>query len=99
MGVTMAVGTDAGSSGVHHGKAVQTEIQLFIEAGFSVEGAIRCASRNGALLMGLSDRGRIAQGMRADFLAIRATVEKVPEALDNIVYYVAEGKRIHIKNG
>ncbi len=99
MGVTMAVGTDAGSTGVHHGKAVQTEIQLFVAAGFSVEGAIRCASRNGAILMGLTNRGRIAPGMRADFLAVRAPVEKVPEALDNIVCHVAGGKRIHVTNG
>lgn len=96
LGVTLAVGTDAGSTGVHHGRAVRTEIQLFVAAGFSVEEAIRCASRIGARLMGLPDRGRIAPGMRADFLAVRAPVNSLPAALGDIVCHVAQGKRIRV---
>ncbi|MBC2745007.1 MAG: amidohydrolase family protein [Desulfosarcina sp.] len=94
LGVTLALGTDAGSPGVHHGLSVKEELQLFISAGFSVEGAIRCASRNGALLMGLSDRGEIAPGMRADFIAVNAPPEKVPDALHQIAHRVVEGRAI-----
>ncbi|WP_054689463.1 amidohydrolase family protein [Desulfosarcina cetonica] len=92
LGVTLAVGTDAGSPGVHHGTAMQTEIQLFIKAGFRVEAAIRCASRNGARLMGLLDRGKISAGLRADFLAVRTPPQTLPQALHAIVYRVVNGR-------
>lgn len=96
LGVTLALGTDAGSPGVHHGSSVQEELRLFISAGFSVEGAIRCASRNGALLMGLPERGKIAPGMRADFMAVKGPVEHVPEALHRITCRVVEGRSIEL---
>ncbi len=91
MGVTLALGTDAGSPGVHHGLAVKQELRLFVAAGLGVADAIRCASRNGALLMGLRDRGEIAAGMRADWIAVKAKPEKVPEALDDIAFRMIDG--------
>ena len=94
LGVILAVGTDAGSPGVHHGSAVKSEIELFIAAGFSTEAAIRCASRNGALLMGMDDRGEIAAGMRADFIAVGAPPENVVEALGRIVCVVVAGETL-----
>lgn len=94
LGVTLALGTDAGSPGVHHGASVQTEILLFVAAGLSVEEAIRCASRNGALLMGLSDRGKIAAGMRADFLAVRTSPGGLPEALHRIDHRVVTDRSL-----
>jgi imidazolonepropionase-like amidohydrolase len=92
LGVRIALGTDAGSPGVHHGLAVQEELRLLIMAGFSVEGAIRCASRNGALLMGLSERGTLAPGMRADFMAVRASVANLPDELHRIAHRVVGGR-------
>jgi imidazolonepropionase-like amidohydrolase len=94
LGVLIALGTDAGSPGVHHGLAVQEELRLLIAGGFSVEGAIRCASRNGALLMGLSERGTLAPGMRADFMAVRAPVAQVPDELHRIAHRVVGGRSI-----
>ena len=96
LGVTLAVGTDAGSPGVHHGSSVQEELRLFIAAGYSVEGAIRCASRNGALLMGQPQRGKLAPGMRADFMAVRGTVGHVPDRLHQIACRVVEGREIRL---
>ena len=92
LGVKLALGTDAGSPGVHHGSSVKMELMLFVTAGFTVEEALRCASRNGALLMGLSDRGEIAPGMRADFLAVRTLPDELPEAMDRIVHRVVAGQ-------
>lgn len=92
MGVALAVGTDAGSPGVHHGKAVKEELQLFVAAGLSVEEAIRCASRNGARLMKLADRGELTPGMRADFMAVKGPPGGVPESLDRIEHRVIEGR-------
>ena len=94
LGVLIALGTDAGSPGVHHGLAVQDELRLLIGGGFSVEGAIRCASRNGALLMGLSERGTLAPGMRADFMAVRGPVAQVPDELHRIAHRVVGGQLI-----
>jgi imidazolonepropionase-like amidohydrolase len=94
LGVTLALGTDAGSPGVHHGSSVKAELELFIAAGLSVEEAIRCASRNGATLMKLADRGKIAPGQRADFLAVRAPVEQVPEHLHQLAHRVVDGQAI-----
>jgi len=96
LGVTLAAGTDAGSPGVHHGRSLKEEIQLFVTAGFSVEGAIRCASRNGALLMRLPERGKIAPGMRADFLAVKASPKHVLDALHQITHRVVNGRAIDL---
>lgn len=94
IGVTLALGTDAGSPGVHHGFGVKMELKLFVSAGYSVEEAIQCASSNGARLMGLLDRGRIAPGMRADFMAVQSQPEQVPEFLHRIAYRVVGGRVI-----
>jgi len=98
LGVTLALGTDAGSPGVHHGASVKTELLLFVAAGYPVEEAIRCASHNGALLIGLSDRGKIAPGMRADFLAVRTLPDALPEALDRIAHRVVAGQLLALKS-
>lgn len=97
MGVTVALGTDAGSPGVHHGKAVKEELRLLILAGFSIEAAVRCASQNGAALMKLSDRGTLAPGMRADLLVLKGAVEQVPEALEDIFHLVVGGQIVDIQ--
>ncbi len=94
LGARLAVGTDAGSPGVHHGSALKEELCLFVAAGFSVESAIQCASSNGAKLMGLADRGEIARGMRADWLAVEGPPEQVPALLHQIAYRMVAGRLI-----
>ena len=94
LGVILAVGTDAGSPGVHHGHSLKEEIQLFMAAGYGLEGAICCASRNGARLMGLDDRGEIAAGMRADFLAVAAPPQELIDAWGRFSCRVVAGERI-----
>jgi hypothetical protein len=39
----MAVGTDAGSPGVHHGEAVREEIESLVVAGLGLDEAVQCA--------------------------------------------------------
>ena len=84
LGVSLAVGTDAGSIGVHHGSGIIEELKLFIEAGFSMEEAIKCASSNGADLLGLERRGRIQKGWCADFVVVKGSPSSLPESLSNI---------------
>jgi len=92
LGVPMAVGTDSGSTGVHHGSALIDELRLFQDAGFSIEEAIRCASFNSANLMGLEGKGCIKKGMQANFLVVKGPPSALPESLKDIY-------RIHAGEG
>jgi imidazolonepropionase-like amidohydrolase len=81
-GVPVAVGTDGGSLGVHHGRAFVEELKLLMEAGYSLESAIRCASLNGALLLNLEDElGCLKPGMPASFVVTRGGPVCLPDAL------------------
>lgn len=83
-GVTMAVGTDAGTQGVDHGSAVRQEMALLMSAGLSLTQVIRCATLNTARLMGLEQRGALLPGWRADFIAVPGSPAELPESLSAI---------------
>ena len=84
LGVPIALGTDSGSVGVHHGSALIEELQLLLDAGFSIEEAIKCASFNNAKLLGLDRKGLIKKGMQADFVVVKGSPSAVPESLKDI---------------
>ncbi|RTL52428.1 MAG: hypothetical protein EKK46_10760 [Rhodocyclaceae bacterium] len=44
MGVTLLLGTDAGSMGVEHGKAMMAEIRRYVEAGLPLTSALQAAT-------------------------------------------------------
>jgi len=92
LGVKVAVGTDAGTIGVHHGRALQEEIALLLSAGFTIPEAVRCATRNGALLMGLNRAGKIAPGFRATLLALPGGPQAFPENLSTPVLFMVDGQ-------
>ncbi|CAN2040722.1 Amidohydrolase-related domain-containing protein [Candidatus Magnetomoraceae bacterium gMMP-15] len=77
-GVPVALGTDSGSIGVHHGKAVFEEMKLLIKAGFSLPEAVKCASFNGANLLDIKNIGRLIPGMQARFIAVKCDPVKLP---------------------
>ena len=60
--VPIALGTDAGSPAVDHGIAMVDEMKILMEAGFSIEKTIRCATFNGAQLLGIRDLGLLVPG-------------------------------------
>jgi imidazolonepropionase-like amidohydrolase len=67
-GVEIAMGSDAVFTGF--GENVR-ELEAFIEAGMSAEAALRCATVNGAALLGLErDLGAVAPGFYADLVAV-----------------------------
>jgi len=84
LGVTVALGTDSGSMGVHHGAAVIEELKLLITAGYSLPEAIRCASCNGGRLLGIEDFGVILKGMAATFIIAKGDPSKFPDSLSAI---------------
>jgi len=91
LGVRVALGTDAGSLGVHHGTAVREELGLLMQAGYSLQEAIRCATRNGAVLSGLSKLGKLTTGMSATFLAVTGGPSNLPGSLAEIKGLVVNG--------
>lgn len=80
-GVTVAVGTDAGSWGVLHGESMVEELKLILKAGYSLPEALQCATANGAQLLGIEIIGHIGIGKPANFIVARATPAMMPRKL------------------
>lgn len=91
-GVPIALGTDSGSMGVCHGSALVDELGLFLDAGYSIEEAVKCASLNTATLMGLDGRGVIKKGMQADFVVAKGHPSELPGSLRS-VFKIHRGDR------
>ncbi|MFE6668700.1 amidohydrolase family protein [Streptomyces sp. NPDC057697] len=75
-GVDLMAGTDAAPlplpflGGVVHGASVHQELQYLVRAGLTPVQALRAATLTPARRFGLEDRGRIAEGLRADLLLV-----------------------------
>jgi hypothetical protein len=81
-GVPIAVGTDCGSLGVHHGTAFKEEFKLLIKAGMPVKKAVQCATLNGARLLGIEDDfGKLTAEMPATLVAAKGDPSCLPDAL------------------
>jgi imidazolonepropionase-like amidohydrolase len=59
-----------GLGGLAHGASLHHELQLLVAAGFEPIEALRAATSVPAHRFGLTDRGRIAPGLRADMLLV-----------------------------
>lgn len=79
-------GTDASSAclGLTWGATLHHELRLFVErCGFSPIEALRSATSLTAMNFGLSDRGRIAKGMKADLLLVEGNpLEGIDDTLN-----------------
>ncbi len=89
--VPMALGTDAGSPGVFHGRGMLEELKLFLAAGLSIQETVRCATLNAAKLLGLDRLGLLASGMEATFIALKGEPSKFPDNLTQVEMIVVEG--------
>ena len=92
MGVIIATGTDAGSLGVLHGESMVEEMKLFKKAGFSLPEIIRCATSNGAQLLGFEDIGLLKVGRPATFLVARGTPAQLPRKLSYLEDIFLDGR-------
>lgn len=70
LGVELLLGTDAGSMGVEHGKAVLQEIGYYREAGVPLEAALKAATLANRRHLDLEDM-RFAPGQRFEALLLR----------------------------
>lgn len=95
LGVPMVVGTDSGSLGVHHGRAVGEEIALFVEAGFSMEEAVCCATLDAARLLGLrQELGQLKKGMPGTFVVVKGPPEELTKGLARPESVFVEGRLV-----
>jgi len=99
LGVTVALGSDAGSLGVLHGESVVEEMKMFIKAGYSLAETVRCATANGARLLGY-DGGLLEVGRVADFLVVRGTPAQMPRKLSYLegIYLAGEASPAYQKD-
>ncbi|WP_395375912.1 amidohydrolase family protein [Marinicella sp. W31] len=82
MGGLLCSGSDAGRH-VLPGMGDQRNYELFIEAGFSPEEAIKVMTSNGALALGREDIGSVRAGKRADFIILNGDLEKDSSVIKN----------------
>lgn len=69
-GVSLLAGTDATNPGVAHGASLHDELTLLTQAGLTPTQALTAATHTPARAFGLSDRGSIEPGRRADLLLV-----------------------------
>lgn len=74
-GLRLLAGTDASSPGTAHGVSLHDELDLLVQAGLSPTAALAAATSAPAAVFGLTDRGDIAPGMRADLLLVASDPE------------------------
>ncbi|GIJ26720.1 amidohydrolase [Micromonospora qiuiae] len=92
-GVPLLAGTDANPFAPIHGAAMHRELALLTEAGLSAEEALAAATSGPARHFGLTDRGRIAGGLRADLVLVEGDPTRDITATSDIVDVWRRGVR------
>jgi imidazolonepropionase-like amidohydrolase len=77
-GVVLGAGTDAGMPGTPHGASSLHELELMVAGGLTPLQAIRAATHDSAMLLGLDgQRGTIAEGKLADLVLVDGRPDEV----------------------
>jgi len=92
-GVKIALGTDAAV--YPHGDNAK-EFAEYVSLGMTPAAALRTATVNAADLLGLTDRGRIAAGLRADLIAVDGNPLEDVTVLQQVPF-VMQGGRIVVR--
>lgn len=91
-GVRIAVGTDAPA--IPHGRNAD-ELVALVDRGLDPLAVLRAATVTGAELIGVEDRGRLAEGMLADVIAVPGDpLQDI--SLTKQVQFVMKGGKIHV---
>ncbi|MGO9602886.1 MAG: amidohydrolase family protein [Candidatus Binataceae bacterium] len=93
-GVPLLAGTDA-SNTEPAGALLHTELQLMVEAGLTPSQALTDATSVPAGIFGLTDRGRIVPGLRADLLLVRGNPTSDIRKTREIVAIWKQGVRVN----
>lgn len=97
-GVQIVAGTDSMAGAMSPG-ALHEELRLLVDAGLPPAAAIRAATRNGADLLGLDDRGRIDVGAVADLVLLNADPLDNIDASTDIALVIQNGRIVHSPAG
>jgi imidazolonepropionase-like amidohydrolase len=93
-GVPILAGTDAPNPGTTYGASLHGELELYVEAGLSPLQALVTATSAPAAAFHISDRGRIAPGLRADLLLVNGNPDEEIKATRNIVAVYKGGNEV-----
>jgi len=93
-GVAILAGTDAPNAGTAHGASIHRELELLVGAGLTPVEALAAATSVPARTFGLTDRGRIAPGLRADLLLVDGDPTADVTATRNIAGVWKQGRPI-----
>lgn len=92
--VTILAGTDAGNAGTQYGASLHHEMAALVQAGMSPTAALAAATSAPAKAFQLADRGRIANGLKADLLLVEGDPSRDIAATKNIVEIWKDGSRV-----
>lgn len=92
LGVTVALGTDAGSMGVFHGAGIVEEMRLLKTAGYSISEIVSCAASKGAALLGMAKAPILEKSRDATFIVVPGPPSDLPESLNSIRHIVVKGR-------
>jgi imidazolonepropionase-like amidohydrolase len=92
-GVTILAGTDAPAPGTAHGVSIHRELELLVRSGLTPTDALVSATFAPSRAFGFYDRGRIAEGLRADLLLVNGDPTVDITATRNIVGVWKSGVR------
>ena len=94
-GVTLAVGTDAGNPATFHGLAAHRELQLMVAAGLTPARALAAATNVAAKTLGLTDRGALEVGRRADLLVVKGDpLTSIDQTLSGLAAVYLRGEAV-----
>jgi imidazolonepropionase-like amidohydrolase len=72
------------------------ELAAMNRCGLDIRECLRAATSNAARLLGLGDRGVLAEGKRADLIVVDAAVERDVRAIESVAAVIAGGSRVDI---
>jgi len=90
MGGLLGSGVDPGRHNLP-GYGDQRNFELFIEAGFTAEEAIKVMSSNGAEILERDDIGTIKVGIKADFVILNGDLRSDPSVIRNVEFVFKNG--------
>jgi imidazolonepropionase-like amidohydrolase len=97
-GVPIVAGTDAPNPGTTYGASLHGELEMYVEAGLTPVQALTAATSAPAAAFHVSDRGRIAPGLRADLLLVNGRPDEDIKATRNIVAVYKDGNEVDRKS-
>jgi hypothetical protein len=95
LGVPVLAGTDAPNPGTAHGASMHRELELLVKAGLTPVEALRAATSVPARAFSLTDRGRVAPGLRGDLVLVNGDPTSDILATRDIAGVWKRGLEIH----